>query len=146
MKALFLVGRIGFGAFFVYNGVHHLIKWRSMAQYAAAKKVPQPEAAVIGTGALLILGGTLVALGVQPKVGALAIITFLASVSPTMHDFWTQEDPNRKMQEMINFSKNMALLASSVAFLGIEEPWPFSLSAEPRKPTCRIAKIASALF
>lgn len=44
-----------------------------------------------------------------------------------MHDFWTQEDPNRKMQEMIHFSKNIALLGSALTLMGIEEPWPVSL-------------------
>lgn len=146
MKPLFLIGRIAFGGFFVYNGINHLMKWRSMGQYAAAKNVPQPEAAVIGSGVLLILGGTLVALGVQPKVGALAIMTFLASVSPAMHDFWAQEDPNQKMQDTIHFSKNMALLASALTLLGVEEPWPYSLSGEKPAPASRLLKIASALF
>lgn len=142
MKGLFLAGRIAFGGFFVYNGLTHLLKWKSMSQYAGAKKVPQPEAAVIGSGALLMLGGALIALGIKPKLGAAAIVTFLASVSPIMHDFWSQEDPDRKMQEMINFSKNMALLGSALALGGVEEPWPLSVPTERPNRVVRIVKKA----
>lgn len=127
MKALFLAGRIAFGGFFLYNGINHFLHWKSMAQYAGAKNVPQSEAAVIASGALLVLGGTLVTLGIKPKLGAAAIIMFLASVSPAMHDFWNQEDPSQKMQDMIHFSKNMALLGSALALMGVEEPWPLSI-------------------
>jgi putative oxidoreductase len=127
MKALFLAGRIAFGGFFVYSGINHFMKWRSMAQYSAAKNVPQPEAAVIGSGILLVFGGTLIMLGIKPKLGGAAIVAFLASVSPMMHDFWTQEDPNLKMQDMIHFSKNMALLGGALALIGVEEPWPLSI-------------------
>ena len=146
MKALFLAGRIAFGGFFIYNGLNHLMKWKGMAQYAGAKKVPQPEAAVIGSGILLLLGGTLLALGVKPKLGAAAIIAFLASVSPVMHDFWSVEDPERKMQEMINFSKNMALLGSALALGGVEEPWPLSVSGQRQNRVTRLVKVARQRF
>jgi putative oxidoreductase len=142
MKALFLAGRIAFGGFFIYNGLNHFLKWKSMSQYAGAKKVPQPEAAVICSGALLTLGGVLVALGVKPKLGAAAIVTFLASVSPVMHNFWSQEDPDRKMQEMINFSKNMALLGGALALGGVEEPWPLSVPTERPNRVVRMVKKA----
>jgi hypothetical protein len=31
------------------------------------------------------------------------------------------------MNEMINFSKNMALLGSALALMGVDEPWPISV-------------------
>lgn len=138
MKALFLAGRVAFGGFFIYNGIHHYLKWRGMAQYAGARKVPLPEAAVLASGALLLLGGTLVALGVKPKLGAAAIMVFLGSVSPAMHNFWAQEDPNQHTQEMIHFSKNMALLGAALALLGVEEPWPLSIPVQHHSGAARI--------
>jgi putative oxidoreductase len=130
MKGLFLAGRIAFGGFFIYSGINHFVKRKEIAQYAGAKHVPLPEASVVASGVLLLLGGTLIALGVKPKVGAAAIVTFLAAVSPAIHDFWAIEDPQQEMQAMVNFSKNMALLASAVALMGVEEPWPLSIAAE----------------
>jgi putative oxidoreductase len=127
MKAAFLIGRLVFGGFFLYNGIHHLKETKSMAQYAASKKVPVPEVAVAATGVALLIGGASVVLGVKPKVGTLAIIGFLAGVSPIMHDFWRQEDANQRMNDMINFTKNMAMLGAALALMGVEEPWPVSV-------------------
>jgi uncharacterized membrane protein YphA (DoxX/SURF4 family) len=76
---------------------------------------------------MILIGGTSVVLGIQPKYGALAIIAFLAGVSPVMHDFWRAEDPNQRMADMINFSKNMAMLGAALALAGIEEPWAASI-------------------
>ena len=127
MKIPFLIGRVIFGGFFLYNGVNHFRKLKMLSQYAAAKDVPQPEAAVALSGAAMVLGGASIVLGLQPKLGAAAILTFLGGVSPVMHDFWTIEEPNQRMSEMVNFTKNMALLGATVALLGMEEPWPLSV-------------------
>ena len=127
MKAPFLIGRLVFGGFFLYNGINHFRNHTQMAQYAQAKGVPAAEVAVIGTGVALSVGGASILLGVKPKVGALAILGFLAGVSPVMHDFWKQEDPGQRQNEMINFSKNMAMAGAALALLGVEEPWEASV-------------------
>jgi hypothetical protein len=44
-----------------------------------------------------------------------------------MHDFWSVQDPNQRMNEMVHFSKNLALLGSALALMGIDEPWPASV-------------------
>jgi uncharacterized membrane protein YphA (DoxX/SURF4 family) len=128
MKALFLLGRIAFGGFFLYSGINHLRQTRGMAQYAGAKKVPMPELAVQVSGAMLIVGGGSILLGLKPKMGALAVAGFLAGVSPIMHDFWSAEDPGQRTGDMIHFMKNMALLGAALALAGVEEPWPASLT------------------
>ncbi len=134
MKIPFLLGRLAFGGFFLYNGVNHFRQTKSLAQYAGAKKVPQPELAVRAAGAVLAAGGTSLLLGIKPKYGAAAILGFLAVVSPTMHDFWRQEEPGQRMNDMINFSKNMALAGAALALMSVEEPWPVSVPlAQPSR-------------
>ncbi len=127
MKAAFLLGRMIYGGFFLYSGIHHFQERKSIAQYAGAKGVPMPEIAVEATGALLIAGGASVLLGIKPKLGTLALMTFLAGVSPVMHDFWSVDEPNQKQEQMINFMKNMAMLGGALALMGVEEPWPASV-------------------
>ena len=124
MRVPFLIGRLVFGGFFLYNGINHFKQRKALAQHAGSKNVPMPEAAVTVSGALLTLGGASILLGVKPKLGAAAIIGFLAGVSPLMHDFWRIEDPNQRMNDMINFSKNVALLGGALALMSVEEPWP----------------------
>jgi putative oxidoreductase len=127
MKSVFLIGRLIYGGFFLYNGIHHLKERKAMAQYAQSKKVPMAEVAVTATGVALIGGGASILLGIKPKLGTAAIAAFLAGVSPVMHNFWQMEDPDQRVNEMINFSKNVALLGSAIALMGVAEPWPASV-------------------
>lgn len=127
MKIPFLIGRLVFGGFFLYNGINHLKERKSLTGYARSKNVPMAEVAVTATGVVLIAGGTSILLGIKPKLGAAAIATFLGGVSPVMHDFWRMEDPEKRMHEMVNFTKNLALLGGALALLGVDEPWPVSV-------------------
>ncbi|MGI8960579.1 MAG: DoxX family protein [Bryobacteraceae bacterium] len=128
MKAAFLVGRIIFGGFFLYNGINHVKQHKNLSQYAGLKNVPMPEQAVTASTVLLLLRGASILLGTKPKIGTAAVVAFLAGVSPMMHDFWSQKDLSQRQSEMINFSKNMALLGAAVAFMGVDEPWPASVA------------------
>ncbi len=127
MKAPFLIGRLLFGGFFLYNGINHLRNRRQMTPYVESKGVPKPELAVTLSGIPLIIGGASLLLGVKPKLGEGAILGFLAGVSPIMHDFWRNEDPNERQANMINFMKNAALAGGALALMGVEEPWEASV-------------------
>ena len=127
MKAPFLIGRLLFGGFFLYNGINHLRQRKQLAMYAQAKGVPNPELAVTISAFPLLIGGTSLLLGVKPKLGAMAILGFLLGVSPVMHDFWRNEDPNERTNNMINFMKNLALAGGALALMGIDEPWEASV-------------------
>ena len=129
MKAAFLIGRLVFGGFFLYNGINHLKQRKQLGQYAESKNVPMAEAVVASTGVVLVAGGASILLGVKPKLGTAAIAGFLAGVSPVMHNFWSVQEPQQRMNEMINFSKNMALLGAGLALMAVEEPWPASVPA-----------------
>jgi putative oxidoreductase len=127
MADLFLMGRLIFGAFFLYSGVHHILDMATLAQFAGAKGVPMPEAAVLLTGALLIVGALSILLGILPRLGLACIILFLAGVTPTMHAFWSVADPQMRQMEMGNFMKNMALMGSALMMLMIPTPWAYSV-------------------
>ncbi len=128
MRLPFVLGRLVFGGFFLYNGINHFIQRKQMAQYVASKHVPAPDAAVTASGIALTLGGASLVLGIKPQLGAAAVAGFLLGVSPVMHDFWRVQDPEKRQSEMINFSKNMALLGGSLALMGVEDKKPGKLS------------------
>jgi uncharacterized membrane protein YphA (DoxX/SURF4 family) len=117
---LYKVGRALFGGYFIYSGIMHFTKKNDLAQYAQAKKIPKPDAAVIATGVALIAGGASLALGLKPKFGAASVIGFLAAVTPTMHNFWKDRNENEKMHNMVDFTKNLALLSGTLALAGAE--------------------------
>jgi uncharacterized membrane protein YphA (DoxX/SURF4 family) len=146
MKTPFLIGRLIFGGFFIYSGISHLKERKSMAAYARAKGVPQPELAVTLSAVPLLVGGGSILLGVKPKLGAVALLGFLAGVSPIMHDFWRDEDPQTRTNNAVMFMKNLALAGGALALMGIEEPWEASvpvgkltLTEKARKAVRRIA-------
>jgi len=127
MDTVFLVGRIIVGLYFLYAGYNHFKNLGFMSGYVASKGIPAPKLAVAGTGVLLLAGGASVLLGVYPTVGVALLVIFLLGVSFTMHAFWKVADPQQRMGEQVNFSKNIALLGSLLMFLAIPRPWPISL-------------------
>ena len=124
-----LIGRGLFGGFFLYNGINHFRNRQMMTEYTRSKKVPAPEIAVIASGAMIAGGGLSLITGLRPKVGLSLISGFLLGVTPIMHAFWQHEDPQQKMNEMIHFSKNVAILGGAMLAAAVPEPWPVAANA-----------------
>jgi putative oxidoreductase len=128
MRELFLVGRILVGFYYLYNGVNQFSRLDVLGQMVAARGVPAPHVAVTLSGLLLLIAGVTLLLGVLPRVGIAAVVLFLVPVTLIMHPFWNAEGMAR-MGELVNFTKNLALLGSSLMFFAIPEPWPYSLGS-----------------
>jgi putative oxidoreductase len=127
MRAAFVLGRAIFGGFFAYSGINHFKHRAQLSAYANAKGTPAPDAAVLATGAMLLGGGASVITGVEPRRGLAALVGFLIPVSLQMHRFWEIEDPMQRQNELIHFSKNIALAGAALALMQIPEPWPASV-------------------
>jgi len=130
--AALLAGRAIFGGYFLYNGINHYLNREMLVEYARSKGVPAPSVAVAASGFLILAGGLSVLLGARPKVGAGLISAFLLGVSPQMHAFWKEQEPGPRMQEMVNFTKNMALVGASLIVAAHPEPWPWHVGV--RRP------------
>jgi putative oxidoreductase len=130
-RAAMLLGRAVFGGYFLYNGVNHFLNRKMLAEHARMKGVLAPDIAVPASGMLILAGGLSILTGVRPKWGAASIATFLLAVSPQMHAFWKAEDEQQRMRDMIDFTKNMALVGASLLAAGHPEPWPWRLIASP---------------
>lgn len=126
MKIAFFIGRILVGGYYLYSGVKHFLNLDALSGYAKMNGVPLANVAVAGTGLLLLIGGFSFLLGYQPRIGIAAIVLFLVGVTPMMHAFWAQEGAARA-SNLVNFTKNAALLGSALMALLIPRPWPFSL-------------------
>jgi uncharacterized membrane protein YphA (DoxX/SURF4 family) len=124
MTTLFLIGRIIFAVYLLFNGVNHFMKFKMMSDYAKMKAVPLPKAAVAGTGLILLISGLCILLGAHLRIGIGLLVIFLIATSFMMHNFWKVQDPQMKMAEMVNFLKNMALLGTVLMLAGIPRPWP----------------------
>ena len=80
---------------------------------AIRKWVPLPEddeLVVRGNAAVMVAGGTLLALGIAPRLSALALAGSLIPTTLAGHSYWAIEDPVARKQQRIQFHKNMAML------------------------------------
>lgn len=115
--ALWLVGRVLFGGYFLYNAYNHFKNTSSLTGYAASKGVPNPKVAVLGSGVLLLLGGLSVLMGYQMVYGLWALVIFLIPVTFTMHAFWKESDPAARASARIDFTKNLALVGACLLLM-----------------------------
>jgi uncharacterized membrane protein YphA (DoxX/SURF4 family) len=119
MIALFLIGHIGLGLYFLQSGINHFYNMNYLAGYAASKGVPFAKVSIIASGILLSLGGISMIgwLGYRPDIGIGLIIIALLPITTMMHNFWAVKDPQQKAMEKLQFMKNLALIASLMLIL-----------------------------
>ena len=55
--AIFLIGRLISGFYYIFSAFNHFSTYKMMAGYAGSKGVPATTFAVIGSGSLLLIGG-----------------------------------------------------------------------------------------
>ena len=115
--SLLYLGRIFFGGYFVFSGFNHFKMLNMMSEYAKSKGAPLPKVSVAITGLLLLVGGGSILFNVLPSIGLIALVLFLVPVTFIMHAFWKIQDPMAKMGEMVNFTKNFALLGAVLILL-----------------------------
>lgn len=121
-----LLGRALLGGFFLYNGINHFQNKEMLTGYARSKGVPAPGAAVAASGAMLGAGGLSLLTGIQPRIGAALAAAFLLGVSPVMHAFWRVEGPQERAAEMVNFTKNVALVGGAMFAAAVPGPWRYA--------------------
>ena len=124
---VFVLGRILYGGFFLLGGINHFQNLGMMSGYAASKGVPAAKPGVIVSGLLILIGGLLVILGWHVRIGLAAIVVFLVPVTLLMHNYWIETDMMGRINQSVNFQKNIALLGAALMMLMIPRPWPLSL-------------------
>jgi putative oxidoreductase len=117
MDFLYLIGRIVFVALFLGSSIAHLTDKGGMAGYAESRGVRPARPLVLLTGLQILAGGLLVLLGIWTDVGAILLALFTLSTAVLMHSFWRDKEPMARMNEMVQFQKDMALTGASLILL-----------------------------
>ncbi len=117
MFTLTILGRIIFGAYFLYSGSNHFTDEKKLVGFAKSKGVAYPRAAVLLTGIMLVLGGLGVLLNVYLQASVVLLIVFMVPTTFAMHNFWKASDPMHKMNDHISFMKNVALIGALLMML-----------------------------
>ena len=80
---------------------------------AAARRVvplPADDVVVRSNAAVMVVGGTTLALGVLPRLSALALAGSMVPTTLAGHAYWTVEDPALRKLQRIHFHKNVAMI------------------------------------
>jgi uncharacterized membrane protein YphA (DoxX/SURF4 family) len=78
-----------------------------------------------------VLAGTALALGLAPRLSALALAGSLVPTTLAGHAYWTIEDPAARKLQRIQFHKNLALIGG-LLFAALDEPQDAPAFREPR--------------
>lgn len=119
MDVIALIGRLIFVVMFVNSGLKHFQQRDAMVAYARSSGGPDPELMVPLTGAMLLAGGLLIAIGLWPDLGALLLACFLLPVAFYMHAYWKIDDPQMRAMQEAQFWKNVSLGGASILLFAL---------------------------
>ncbi len=102
-------GQALLGAMFVKLGFDAARQPGPRVDKAAALGLSNPELAVRGNGAAMVVGGAALVLDKVPRLAALGLIASLIPTTVAGHPFWELDGAERKAQE-IQFYKNLGLM------------------------------------
>ena len=105
------------GIYFILNGLNHLFNTKILEEYAAKRQLLEPRLAVILSGLLLIFGGAALMIEEVRLIGVYALCFFLLMATLMIHRFWVETNPNDRMLEGMNFTKNLAI-AVELLYIG----------------------------
>jgi putative oxidoreductase len=117
MDALALAARILFVPVFLSSALFgHLGPGRQMlTQFAAARTIPSPAFFVPFSGLWIVVGSLSILLGIYGDVGALMLTLFTVATALLMHPFWKESDEQAKMQEQVQFTKDLGLAGGALS-------------------------------
>lgn len=111
-----LIGRLLFGGMLGFAAINGFRNMDAQIGYAESKGVPYTEWSVPFSNGMLAFGSIGIVLWRMPAMASGAVATFLAAITPAMHDFWEASGQERQ-NELNHFIKNVAMLGAAVAFL-----------------------------
>ncbi len=96
------------------NGINHFCNKKILEEYAHKRGLFSPKLSVRLGGVLLIIGGILLNWHFTQKIAIISLSVFLIIATFTIHSFWLEKDRQQRMLEVMNFSKNLAILTELI--------------------------------
>ncbi|MFP4218636.1 MAG: DoxX family protein [Salinarchaeum sp.] len=116
VRRLSALGRVLFGLGLALQASEDFRDMENTIEYAASADVPLPTYAAPFASGMMLFAGLGIALWRLPKLAAGAAVTFLAVVTPTMHDFWNAEEGSGSGDRLAFFG-NLAMFGAALVFL-----------------------------
>ena len=111
------LGHLLLSGIFISGGWAAFSKPGGRPQLVATAGIPEPEMAVELNGAIMMIGGTLLGLGIAPKVAATVLIGSLIPTTIVGHTFWKEETGPGRQNHLTQFLKNLGLIGGLLLVL-----------------------------
>ena len=105
-----LVGRVALALIFVAAGANKLADFGAFSTSLEGMGLPAPAIFAALAVAFELGGGLALALGLQARLGAVALVVFTIVATLLAHRFWEVEDVTAQFVERIMFMKNLAIV------------------------------------
>jgi putative oxidoreductase len=106
---LSLIGRLLLALLFIPAGISKISGFEGTVGYIASVGLPLPALAAVGTIALEIGAGLMLALGWKTRWAALALAAFTLLATVIFHNFWAMPADKAFVQQLM-FFKNIAVV------------------------------------
>lgn len=129
MAIVDLVGRLFLATIFVLSGLNKILNFAGVAENMAQHHVPLPEAALVATILIEVLGGLAVAVGFRTRIAAAIVALWLTVVTVVYH---TSLIVPQTEDQTIQFLKNLAIIGA-LLLVTAHGAGSISMDARPRR-------------
>ncbi|MEM9033649.1 MAG: DoxX family protein [Actinomycetota bacterium] len=119
MSLVFLIGRIIFSLIFVASGINHVAQPAGAAAVAEGRGIGNARTLTQVAGAIWIVGGVSIILGLFGDLGALLIAGQLVVLGVLIHPFWKETEPEAQQLEMTQFMKNLSMAGGALVIFAM---------------------------
>jgi len=106
------VARVLTAGLFVSGGWSTMTKPGRRVKAPTRIGLPESEILVRANGAGMVVAGSAMALGIKPRLSALALAGMLVPTTLAAHRFWEEEAEQGRVQQQTHFLKNAAALGA----------------------------------
>jgi len=106
------LGRLLLATIFISGGANTFMNPDGRAKKVEDAGIPLPRQATILNGAIMVIAGVALAIGLLPKVAATALIGSLLPTTYVGHPYWNEENPGNRAGQQTHFLKNLSLIGA----------------------------------
>lgn len=111
------LGHLLLSSIFISGGAQAFMEPGGRVNKVAEAGFPEPKQAVEFNGAVMVIGGILLASGIAPKLAATILIGSLVPTTIVGHPFWKEENAAGRKNHHTQFFKNLGLLGGLLLVL-----------------------------
>ena len=111
------VSRLLLSGIFISGGAQAFIEPGGRIKKVAEAGFPESERAVEMNGAIMVVGGILLASGIATRLAAVLLIGTLVPTTYVGHAFWKEENEAGRKNQLTQFLKNLGLLGDLLLVL-----------------------------